>query len=60
MCFLGRFDGKKRPELFLELTMRFPDVEFIAVSANYDRERDSQLREQYGDISNMTIPGFLD
>ena len=26
VCFLGRFDGEKRPELFFEMAERFPDV----------------------------------
>lgn len=25
VCFLGRFDGEKRPELFFELARRFPE-----------------------------------
>ena len=60
VCFLGRFDGEKRPELFLELATRFPDVEFIAVGAAHDRGRDLHLREQHGGTPNLTMPGFLD
>ncbi len=60
VCFLGRFDGEKRPELFLELATRFPDVEFIAVGAAHDRRRDLNLREKYGDTPNLMMPGFLD
>jgi len=60
VCFLGRFDGEKRPELFFELALRFPDVEFIAVGATHDRRKGMHLREQYGGTSNLTMPGFLD
>ena len=48
VCFVGRFDKRKRPELFFELARRCPDVHFIAVgaanSARMDRHAAPALR----------------
>lgn len=59
VCFLGRFDGEKRPELFFELARSFPEVKFIALGASHDSDRDAHLREQYQGIRNMVMPGFV-
>jgi glycosyltransferase involved in cell wall biosynthesis len=60
VCFVGRLDRRKRPQIFFELARRFPDVKFIAVGAGQDGPLDFKLREQYGDIKNLEIVGFLD
>jgi len=60
VCFLGRFDGEKRPELFFELATRFPDVRFVALGRAHDEERDRRLRRLYGGIPNLELPGFVD
>ncbi|HEY4649007.1 MAG TPA: glycosyltransferase, partial [Gemmatimonadales bacterium] len=31
VCFVGRWDRRKRPEIFFELAREFPDVRFIAL-----------------------------
>ena len=59
VCFLGRFDGEKRPELFFELARRFPEVEFIALGAPHDGARDARLRAQFQGMRNMVMPGFV-
>jgi len=59
VCFLGRFDGEKRPELFFDLAGSFPEVEFVALGASHDRARDAHLREQYQGIRNLVMPGFV-
>ena len=58
-CFLGRFDREKRPELFFELAWRFPEVRFIALGRAHSEVRDRRLRQVYGSIPNLEIPGFL-
>jgi len=60
VCFIGRFDKRKRPELFFELAKRHPDVDFIAVGAANSSRMDRLLRERYGDIANLELTGFLD
>jgi glycosyltransferase involved in cell wall biosynthesis len=59
VCFLGRFDGEKRPEMFFELARRFPDVRFVALGRAHDEARDRRLRHLYGNIQNLELPGFV-
>ena len=58
-CFLGRLDREKRPELFFGLAKRFPKVRFIAMGRSHDRMRDRRLREVYGGVPNLELPGFI-
>jgi glycosyltransferase involved in cell wall biosynthesis len=58
-CFLGRLDGEKRPETFFSLAERFPDVRFIAVGRAHDPAWERWLRDRYGGVSNLELPGFL-
>lgn len=60
VCFVGRLDRRKRPELFLQLAARFPTVRFIAVGASNDRDWDRQLHERYGSLPNLSMRGFVD
>ncbi len=59
VCFLGRFDGEKRPEVFFELARRFPNVRFVALGRAHDDSRDRRLRQLYGGTPNLELPGFL-
>ena len=60
VCFLGRWDHRKRPELFLEIAGKFPDVTFVAAgSCMSDRERDDRLRQKCRELKNVEIPGWL-
>lgn len=58
VCFLGRLDGEKRPELFFELARRFPGVRFIALGRAHSEARNRRLRREYGGIKNLELPGF--
>ena len=58
-CFLGRLDGEKRPETFFNLAKCFPDVRFIAAGRAHNPARDRRLRERYGGVPNLELPGFL-
>jgi glycosyltransferase involved in cell wall biosynthesis len=61
VCFLGRWEDKKRPEMFLELAARFSDVQFILTGAyKSDGERDAALRKQAAGLRNVTAPGWVD
>ena len=60
VCFVGRLDRRKRPELFLQLAERLPDVQFIAVGASNDKNWDSHLHERYGSLPNLDMRGFVD
>lgn len=59
VCFLGRFDGEKRPELFFRLAKRFPEIRFIAMGRSHDGARDRRLRRLYRGIRNLELPGFV-
>lgn len=60
VCFLGRWDAVKRPELFFELARHFPEVRFIAIGAARDLEKDKQLRKIGSKIPNLEMPGHVD
>jgi glycosyltransferase involved in cell wall biosynthesis len=59
VCFLGRFDAEKRPELFFELAKEFTDVRFIALGRAHDERLDRQLRERYRGVGNLSLPGLV-
>ena len=60
VCFLARWDRRKRPERFLELAREFPRVRFIAAGVGHDRHWDDSLRRRYGRLANLSLPGFID
>lgn len=63
MTFVARWDKRKRPWLFLELAKQFPEHRFIAVgkgSASAEAGYDERLRAQFGSVSNLEMPGFID
>lgn len=60
VCYLARMDRRKRPELFLDLVAKFPDVRFLALGKSRDRRYDQSLRERYGSLPNLTMHGFVD
>lgn len=59
VCFLARWDPRKRPEIFFELARKFPHVRFIALGKAHNEARNQRLREQYGDIPNLELVGFI-
>jgi glycosyltransferase involved in cell wall biosynthesis len=61
VCFLGRWDPRKRPELFFHLAERFPNVRFIAMGAcqPHFKNRDQNLREEFGRLPNLEMPGVV-
>jgi len=60
VCFVARWDRRKRPELFFELARRRPDVRFVAVGKGQDADYDAELRRRYGRLPNLEMPGFID
>ncbi|WP_447968071.1 glycosyltransferase [Nitrospira sp. M1] len=60
VCYMGRWDRRKRPELFLQLAESFPAVQFIAVGSSRDREWDAHLRSTFAHVRNLDMPGFVD
>jgi glycosyltransferase involved in cell wall biosynthesis len=60
VCFVSRWDKRKRPELFFELAKDFPHVRFIAAGKSRDPEYDQLLRQTYGGLPNLELAGFID
>ncbi len=60
VCYLARWDRRKRPDRFFELVARFPDVRFIAVGRSRDQAYDRMLRDTYGALPNLELAGFVD
>lgn len=60
VCYVGRWEGRKRVELFFDLAAECPDVQFIAVGGARDATRDTALRQRYGGIPNLHMTGVLD
>lgn len=59
VCFLGRWDWQKRPEMFLKLAKESPNVNFIAMGKSHDDVLDKAFREKYSDVPNLEMPGFV-
>jgi len=59
VCFLGRLDPIKRPEVFLQLARLFPEVTFIVMGRARDQRRDHYLRRKYGQLPNVKFLGLI-
>ena len=60
VCFVGRWDERKRPELFFDLAARFPEVKFVAGGAcKNNPDRDNELRQRCRQLKNVEAPGWL-
>lgn len=60
VCYVGRWDRRKRPELFFELARSFPELRFVAMGQARTSARTETLRRRYAGIGNLEMPGFLD
>jgi glycosyltransferase involved in cell wall biosynthesis len=60
VCFVGRWDRRKRPELFFELARAFPRVRFLAAGKSRDPGYETMLRDRYGSLPNVEMLGFID
>ena len=59
VCFLARWDKRKKPELFFQLVKLLPDIHFIAVGKGRNDHYDNYLRTKYSSLKNLTITGFI-
>jgi glycosyltransferase involved in cell wall biosynthesis len=60
VCFIGRLDRRKRPQLFFELARQFPHVRFLAAGRSRDPAWEAELRARYGNVPNLEMLGFVD
>ena len=60
VCFVGRWDAIKRPELFLELAAKFPHVRFVLAGASKNgAERQQLLASRAAELPNVETPGWI-
>jgi glycosyltransferase involved in cell wall biosynthesis len=60
VCFVGRWDRRKRPEIFFELARAFPQVRFVAMGEARTSARTESLRRRFGGSDNLEMQGFVD
>ena len=58
--WLARWDPIKRPEIFLQLPPKFPDVHFRFAGSALDPEWERHLRGTYGSAPNLEWLGRID
>ena len=59
VCYLGRADRRKRPEVFLELAARFPAVRFVLVGDAQQARQRELLRQRSAQLPNLEWKGFV-
>lgn len=59
ICYLARWDKRKKPELFLQLAKSFPEIKFIAIGKGRNNNYDRYLRKKYASLKNLTMTGFI-
>jgi glycosyltransferase involved in cell wall biosynthesis len=60
VCFVSRWDKRKRPEIFFELARSFPEIHFLAAGKSRNPEYERALRLEYGNLPNLELLGFID
>ena len=60
VCFVGRLDKRKRPELFIDLAPQFPDVDFLIVGRAEEKARNEMLVRRASQYANITVCGYVD
>lgn len=60
VCFLGRFDRRKQPQIFFALAKEFPDVHFIAIGTGQDVSWQNELEKEFSLQENLEFVGFID
>ena len=58
--FIGRFDPRKRPEVFFELAKKMQDIDFVAIGKAHDKSYQNFLEKTYFNLPNLEITGFID
>jgi glycosyltransferase involved in cell wall biosynthesis len=60
VCYLARIDRRKRPERFLDLAARHPEVRFVVMGAARDPRFEAALAARYAGRANLEFAGFVD
>jgi glycosyltransferase involved in cell wall biosynthesis len=59
VCYIARWDRRKRPEFLISLAETFPDVRFIIAGASRDPQYDRKIRDQLAAFPNVELLGFV-
>lgn len=59
VCYVARMDRRKRPELFLELASKFPQVTFLVAGQSRNKAWEASLRRRFGHLKNVHMFGFV-
>jgi glycosyltransferase involved in cell wall biosynthesis len=60
VCWLGRWDSRKRPHLFFALAERFPGVDFVAMGKGRTEANEVDVRSRWARLPNLTLSGLVD
>lgn len=60
VCFLGRLDQRKRPQIFFQLASQFPHVNFIVIGKGQNTGWEHKIRHRYEGLPNLETVGFVD
>lgn len=60
VCYVGRLDRRKQPQLFFDLAERFPHIRFIAMGKSRDRKWEDHILAEYSRFPNLKMTGFVD
>lgn len=59
-AFVGRFDPRKRPKMFIDLARRMPEIRFVMVGRAHDAGYQRQIEQQAALTPNLELMGFVD
>jgi len=59
VCYIARWDRRKRPEMMIDLANSYPAVHFIMAGSSRDKIYDQELRAKFSKISNIELTGFI-
>jgi glycosyltransferase involved in cell wall biosynthesis len=59
VCYIARWDRRKRPEMMIELANSHPNVHFIMTGSSRDKIYDQELRDKFSKSPNIELTGFI-
>ena len=60
VCYVGRLDGRKRPDLLLKVAAATPEIKFLVVGTSSAAARDREIRSKLACLENVELAGFVD
>ena len=60
VIWVGRLDRRKRPELYIDLAARFPEVRFLMVGVAEDKTWQAELESRAAGVANLEMTGYVD